>query len=222
MTEKEKQVFQLISRYAESKGCNPVEIDIDPYSFFPHNGRSIHCGDFSIQKLPFDPSEIIAEFVESQKPDIDDENLYGLLFIMDTDKKTIKLEARYQNLEDGPSFTTERDIETDEHLKEIFPKLIEDGIYPYAEVFFDGGGDSGYIHDEIIISSGDKAAKNLNEFPELKDLLHDMLSEYSGWEDNEGGYGKFLIDTRAGLVELTLTYNEYVDEDILVGTFKYD
>ena len=49
-----------------------------------------------------------------------------------------------------------------------------------------------------------------------------MLSEYSGWEDNEGGYGKFLIDTRAGLVELTLTYNEYVDEDMLVGTFKYD
>ena len=191
-----------------------------------HLGKA---GDGTVVKPYVTPDNVdssllvpVPRYLNRTAYDIDDENLYGLLFIMDTDKKTIKLEARYQNLEDGPSVSDERNIETDRYVKEIFPKLIEDGIYPYAEVSFDGGGDDGYIHDEIIISSGDKAAKNLNEFPELNDLLHDMLSEYSGWEDNEGGYGKFLIDTRAGLVELTLTYNEYVDEDMLVGTFKYD
>ena len=225
MTEKQKQIFRLISKYAESKGCNPVEIDVDPYSFYPHNGRSIHCGSslgFSTHKLPFDPSEIIAEFIESQNPDIDEENLYGLNFIMDTDKKIIKLVAIYQNIEDGASFSTQRDIETDENVKEIFPKLIEDGIYPYAEVYFSGGGDEGYIEDHMVVSSGDVSAKSLTDFPELEDLLYDMLNEYSGWENNEGGQGKFLIDTRAGLVELTLTYNEYVDEEVLIDTFKYD
>jgi hypothetical protein len=42
-----------------------------------------------------------------------------------------------------------------------------------------------------------------------------MLSDYGGWVNDEGSFGNFMIDSRAGTITLKFTWNEYAYEDVV-------
>ena len=57
MTPKQKSIFELISKYASSRGCEYLEMDVDPWNYTPYNGRSVGCGTEEYEKkekMPFD------------------------------------------------------------------------------------------------------------------------------------------------------------------------
>ncbi len=65
MTDKQKSIFELVSKYAQSRGCEYIEIDIVPWTREPYNGRSVGCGTEEYEKkekMPFDISELITEY----------------------------------------------------------------------------------------------------------------------------------------------------------------
>jgi hypothetical protein len=218
MTPKQKSIFELISKYASSRGCEYLEMDVDPWNYTPYNGRSVGCGTEEYEKkekMPFDISELITEYTNENLSDVDDENLSGLNFRLYPKTRTVTISGTYQEIVDGGSSESEKNKEEDENLKEIMEFLESEGIYPFAEVDFSGGGDSGYIDDMLHVYAGEKEERTVDSVPGLSDYLYEMLSEYGGWEINEGSFGNFTIDTRAGTITLKFTWNEYAYEDVV-------
>jgi hypothetical protein len=224
MTDKQKAVFELISKYTQSRGCEYLEIDVDPWNNMPYNGRNFGCGTEKHEtrdKLPFDASEIITEFLNSLDHGFDEDNLSGMSFKLFPKTKKIIVLGVYQDLGDGDSSELEMNEESEETLKPIMDELKEKGVYPYAEVRFNGGGDDGYIESEMIIDSGNEPSQRVEDFAGLDDFLYNMLGNFGGWEIDEGSFGNFLIDTRAGTITLNFTWNEYKYEDVVFGEYDF-
>jgi hypothetical protein len=227
MTEKEKSIFELMSKFMKSRGCEFAEIDLDADSYEPYNNRDFGCGTgHHIErrdKFPFGIGGFIKDFVNSnQDYGIDDENLVELQLRVHGQERRVTLDAVYSELVEGPSESTERSVEEgDENLKKLIDKWESNGLYPFGEVTFNGGGDSGYIDNDVQVYTGDIVSRPLGDFPGLDDYLYDMLSSYGGWEINEGSQGYFRIDTRAGTVELFFTWNEYKNENVRIGAWEF-
>jgi len=218
MTPKQKSIFELVSKYASSRGCEYLEMDVDPWNFTPYNGRNFGCGTErheNPQKLPFDISDMITEYVGENASDIDEDNLSGLSFRLYPQTRTITISGTYQEVVDGPLDETEKSEEDDEILKKIMDFLKKEDIYPFAEVEFSGGGDDGYVDDTLYVDAGSKPERKVDSVPGLSDYLYDMLGEYGGWENDEGSFGNFMIDSRAGTITLKFTWNEYAYEDVV-------
>lgn len=218
MTPKQKSIFELVSKYVASRGCEYLEIDIDPWNYTPYNGRNFGCGTDqyeTTQKLPFDISEIISEYANEKASDVDQDELNSMNFRLYPNTRTVTLSGVYQSIVDGPESELEKHVEDDEMLKGIMADLENKGLYPYGEVEFNGGGDSGYIDDQISVHSGSKESLSLNDFQDLQNYLYEMLMNYGGWENDEGSFGSFTIDTRRGSITLKFTWNEYHYEDVV-------
>lgn len=218
MTPKQKSIFELVSKYVSSRGCEYLEIDVDPWNFTPYNGRNFGCGTQAYentQKLPFDISEIITEYISENTSDVDEDNLNSLNFRLYPKSNRVMISGTYQEIVDGPSSEMEKHKEDDEMLKGIMDELENEGVYPYADVDFSGAGDSGYIDETLHVHSGSKPSVSLNKFPNLESYLYEMLSQYGGWENDEGAFGSFTIDTRRGAITLNFTWNEYAYEDVV-------
>lgn len=224
MTPKQKSIFELVSKYVASRGCEYLEIDIDPWNYTPYNGRNFGCGTEgheNPQKLPFDISEIITEYVGENASDFDDDNLSSISFRLYPQTRTVTIIGTYQEIVDGPLDETERSEEDDEKLKEIMNFLREEDIYPFAEVQFNGGGDDGYIDDNLDVHTGSKPQRNVSSVPGLEDYLYDMLNVYGGWMNDEGSFGTFMIDSRAGTITLKFVWNEYAYEDVVFNQEEF-
>jgi hypothetical protein len=225
MTPKQKSIFELISKYTSSRGCEYLEMDIDPWNFTPYNGRDFGCGTErheNPQKLPFDIGDIITEYVGENASDFDQDNLSGLSFRLYPQTRTVTITGTYQEIVDGPSTTNEKSEEDDdENLKEIMDFLKKEDIFPFAEVEFSGGGDSGYIDDTLHVDAGSKPQRTVDSVPGLSDYLYEMLGEYGGWEIDEGSFGNFMIDSRAGTITLNFTYNEYAYENVVFNQEEF-
>lgn len=93
-------------------------------------------------------------------------------------------------------------------------KLFEELNGSEARVDFSGGGDSGYI-DDFMIVDGDQV-----DLPSLiEDMLYNMLNQYAGWENNEGGQGSWTFYSRNKVVEFDFNYN--TEEEVRVN-FNYE
>jgi len=218
MTPKQKSIFELVSKYASSRGCEYLEMDVDPWNYTPYNGRNFGCGTEQHEipeKLPFDIGDIITEYVGENASDIDEDNLNSVSFRLYPQTRTVTISGTYQEIVDGPLGETERSEEDDENLKEIMNFLKQEDIFPFAEVEFNGGGDDGYIEDTLYVDAGSKPQRKVSDVPGLEDYLYDMLNVYGGWMNDEGSFGNFMIDSRAGTITLKFTWNEYAYEDVV-------
>ena len=178
MTPKQKSIFELVSKYVSSRGCEYLEIDVDPWNFTPYNGRNFGCGTGkheNPQKLPFDIGEIITEYVGENASDVDEDNLNALTFALYPQTRTITISGTYQEIVDGPLSETEISEEDDENLKEIMDFLKKEDIFPFAEVDFSGAGDDGYIDDNLHVDAGSKPQRKTSDVPGLEDYLYNML-----------------------------------------------
>ena len=139
----------------------------------------------------------------------------ALTFALYPQTRTITISGTYQEIVDGPLSETEISEEDDENLKEIMDFLKKEDIFPFAEVEFSGAGDDGYIHDNLYVDAGLKPLRKTSDVPGLEDYLYNMLGDYGGWQNDEGSFGNFMIDSRAGTITLKFTWNEYAYEDIV-------
>lgn len=218
MTDKQKTIFEIMAKYGQARGCEYLEIDIDPWNLIPYFSRTFGCGNQeheTQEKFPFDPTEIITEYLNSTDHKIDEDNLSSVSIRLYPESRKIIVSGTYQELADGQGHTIESSSEDDKHVKSIMDYMVEHDIYPYATVHFHGGGDSGYIEDELEVHSGEKSSVSVGSIPGLDEYLYEMLSEFGGWENDEGSWGEFTIDSRAGIITLNFTWNEYQYENVV-------
>lgn len=222
MTEKQKQIFELISLAANRNECKSIGLDLEFYNSDPFQGRMYGClspNGFSSKKLPFDVSDNLNEWWNENNFSIDDEGLSYAELVIIPKKREIILKTVYVEYEPGPEEVTSHEYDDDDN---VFNTLKEKDIkYVYAE--FSGYGDSGYIEDkiEVVDIYKEHSDVNLADIVGLEDYLYQMLEDYGGWENNEGSQGRFYVNVEDRKIDLYFAWNEEVEypEKEVIATY---
>ena len=222
MTEKQKQIFELISLAAKRSECERISLDLEFYNSDPFQGRMFGClspNGFSNKKLPFDVSDNLNEWWNENNFNIDDEGLSYAELVIIPEKRKIILKTNYVEIEPGLEQVTTHEFEDND---KVFNDLKEKDI-KYLYVDFTGGGDSGYIEDYVeVVNNNDEVSKeNLSDVVGLEEYLYAMLEDYGGWEINEGSQGRFHVNVEDRLINLVFTWNEEVEypEKEVIATY---
>lgn len=134
--------------------------------------------------------------------DIDDPSSQRVYFIIDLEKRQIRSWVETDYFGEGENQSGLWDIPKSV-FKSIESSLEDSEFQRYIQIPFEGGGDSGYIEDSVILDDGTRF-----EIPgSLSDILYEMLP--GGWEINEGSQGTFTIDLEEKTIELEYTENIY-------------
>ena len=79
-----------------------------------------------------------------------------------------------------------------------------------ARVEFSGGGDSGYIEDDMWVDS-----ERVDIPKPIDDLLYSMLNgNFAGWENNEGGQGSWEFNSGDKTIFFDFNYNTEEEESV--------
>jgi hypothetical protein len=93
-----------------------------------------------------------------------------------------------------------------------FMKLLTEFSIPIAYVEFHGGGDSGDI--ETSVYDENNGLLNVSYDNDVENFLYECLRNfYSGWEINEGSFGKFIFNPIDNNIQLEFNENteDFVD-----------
>lgn len=99
-----------------------------------------------------------------------------------------------------------------------FVDEMKSNNYNYGEIMFEGSNDSGYVDNNITLDD----STTVESPSDIEDLCYEILTNFPGWEINEGSQGRFEFDFTNGFVELIYEQNmvDKVKVDFkLVGNF---
>ena len=208
MTEKQKQIFELIALAAKRSECERIGLELEFYNSEPFQGRMYHClspDGHSNKKLPFDVTDNLNEWWNENDFRIDEEGLSYAELVIIPEKREIILKTIYVEYEPGLEEVTTHEYDDDD---KVFNTLKEKDIkYVYAE--FSGGGDSGYIEDniEVVNINKEHSQARLSDIVGLEEYLYAMLEDYGGWEINEGSQGQIYFDLDKKMATIEFTWN---------------
>ena len=227
LTPEELKTLQLFAYYCRSYGADDVYTtfylsacsrDWNDDSWYSNQTsssiESYERIDELIEKL-VDNESILNEFNEcdgSQRIEVEIDCKEKILVIQ-------AYETVYGTDPYGHEYTLE-DIKS-EYSEEEYNAVVElfehlDGAN--ARVDFSGGGDDGYIEDDMMIGNeGHDIPKPIEE------LLYNMLNgNYSGWENNEGAFGSWEFDSSNKTIIFDFNYNTEEEQNInLDYTIKF-
>jgi hypothetical protein len=231
LTPQEKKYLERISRYIQSMGEKQVEIRIEANDWdnkteisdiewehvthFDWNSRlDIPSGFITILQKIFNR---IDESGRYSFPDIDGLNYHDFLIDIDAAGKSITVSNIYGYYAAGGEgeleFEDEKElmVEWMDQLESNGAEIPSDGILTAR---YSGGGDDGSLDggfDEI----------NQQLPGSMEDFCYNQLSSnYSGWENNEGGEGYFIFNFTDGTI--TLYHTENIEENEKDTLFEID
>jgi hypothetical protein len=202
MDDKAKVILKLFSRFLDKQGCGEGEFEFDADGT-SYNDRFWCSGTRSRVSSPVPIDGFLEKIIEPLMVD----NVYSdeleedgyvvsyLIKITSDNKLDVYAEAEYYTV-------GEEEFSTMKITDEDLAGLPKDKGRMYVQ--FDGGGDSGYIEDELYLDEG---KETFNIPPTLMDKLYNLLSENSGWEIDEGSQGTFYIDPEEMLITLEFQWN---------------
>ena len=85
-----------------------------------------------------------------------------------------------------------------------------------AKVNFSGGGDNGYIEDDMIVDGEQE------DIPAaIEDLLYSMLNgNFAGWENNEGAQGSWEFNSGDKTILFDFNYNTEEEESVDLDDYE--
>lgn len=197
-------ILKLFTKFLEKSDCTGAVFQFDYDGNLDDPNRFWCKGGHGMMSTPIPMDNILEKFVdENMVGEIEDEKSgqiaepWGYKMLITPEGK-MTIDGIGSGYGDGDSESTEEEL--DESLLEEFKK---DGI---TEVYFDfnGGGDSGYIEEEGTTNNSTPVTAS----EELENVMYGMLSNYGGWEINEGSHGQFTIYVLNGTINLNFTWHE--------------
>jgi hypothetical protein len=232
ITPEEKKYLERVSRYLQSMGQTIVEIRIeanewdnkteisdiqweDITNFNWDSSLEIPSGFITILQKIFN---YIDESGQYSYPDIDGMNYNDFLIDFNTKRRELTVVHVYGYNDEGGE--SEIEFEGEESKMEEWKDQLEingveipnDGILTAR---YSGGGDDGAL---------DGSFEEINQqLPaDIEDFCYDQLSSnFSGWENNEGGEGYFMFNFNDNTVTLYHTQNIEVDESNTLFELEY-
>jgi len=195
LTDLQKKTLQMFALYCESQNSKKVSLVFaisdcgldspDRYFYDEDGGSTIDTYPKILNLLSELAKEIKDEAIDSME---ECENYGELKFLIDCDEKDLTIQV-YENVQTSTDDGSSDEIPKDEHFRGLIEYMKKHG-YTIGHVYFNGGGDSGYIENKI--SCNNRTFNNL--IAGVEDFLYRKLgSYYGGWEINEGSQGKFEI-----------------------------
>ena len=220
LTNTQKKTLQRFSLYCQSQNKTKVSFNVDiencsieyfPNSFFDENGGSEIDGYDKINNLMEELSGIFENQLSNSISDCDD--YAQLKFIIDCTENDLTIEV-FENFrqedEDGGS----SEIPDDEDFNGLVEYMKKNG-YTIGDVYFNGGGDDGYIESNIDFSGDKRGRALLSRFGDVKGYLYDMLEGIlPGWENDSGSDGSFLINLNDNMIYLSISIYSYEMEQV--------
>jgi hypothetical protein len=232
ITPEDKKYLERVSRYLQSMGQTIVEIRIEANEW----DNKTEISDIKwehITNFNWDPSldipsgfitilqkifNYIEESGQYSYPDIDGMNYNDFLIDFNTKRRELSVVHVYGYNDEGGE--SEIEFEGEESNMEEWKDQLEtngaeipnDGILTAR---YSGGGDDGALNggfEEIY-----------QQLPaDIEDFCYDQLSSnFSGWENNEGGEGYFMFNFNDNTVSLYHTQNIEVDESNTLFELEY-
>jgi hypothetical protein len=221
ITPEESKAFKYLKKYSLSLGIDEVEFsfeyeyspvtDVEVDFFTSTNGRSYYSDDIQVpQAIAVKIFEFYNRELKDKIEDVwqnfpgDDEFSQGgmyLRFNFGISEVSATVWADYYGA--GDEQIEEWEVDEDIRLVECINDLksMDEEIIT-ATLDFSGGGDSGYIEDDMTTNfSTDSAPES------CKDYMYDKLP--GGWEINEGSQGSGVFDVSKGT--FTLFYTENIE-----------
>jgi hypothetical protein len=221
ITPEEKKAFKYLKKYSLSLGIDEVEFsfeyeyspvtDVEVDFFTSTNGRSYYSDDIQVpQAIAVKIFEFYNRELKDKIEDVwqnfpgDDEFSQGgmyLTFNFGISEVSATVWADYYGAGDEQieQWEVDEDIRLVECINDL--KSMDEEIIT-ATLDFSGGGDSGYIEDDMTTNfSTDSAPES------CKDYMYDKLP--GGWEINEGSQGSGVFDVSKGT--FTLFYTENIE-----------
>ena len=221
ITPEESKAFKYLKKYSLSLGIDEVEFsfeyeyspatDVEVDFFTSTSGRSYYSDDIQV------PQAIAVKILEFYNRELKDkiedvwQNLPGddefsqggmyLRFNFGISEVSATVWADYYGA--GDEQIQQWEVDGDTRLAECINDLksMDEEIIT-ATLDFSGGGDSGYIEDDMTTNfSTDSAPES------CKDYMYDKLP--GGWEINEGSQGSGVFDVSKGT--FTLFYTENIE-----------
>ena len=219
LTPDELKTLQLFAYYCRSYGADSVyrtfylsacSKDWEDDRWYSNDVRGgIYCYDRIdelIDKLVDDES-IVNEFNDcdgSQRIEVE----------IDCKEKVLTISAYetiYGTEPHGLDYTLEN---IEDKYGEDAAKAVEE-LFTYldgrnARVDFSGGGDDGYIEDDMWVDS-----ERVDIPKPIDDLLYSMLNgNFAGWENNEGGQGSWEFNSGDKTIFFDFNYNTEEESNI--------
>jgi len=221
ITPEESKAFKYLKKYSLSLGIDEVEFsfeyeyspvtDVEVDFFTSTNGRSYYSDDIQVpQAIAVKILEFYNRELKDKIEDVwqnfpgDDEFSQGgmyLRFNFGISEVSATVWADYYGAGDEQieQWEVDEDIRLVECINDL--KSMDEEIIT-ATLDFSGGGDSGYIEDDMTTNfSTDSAPES------CKDYMYDKLP--GGWEINEGSQGSGVFDVSKGT--FTLFYTENIE-----------
>ncbi len=147
---------------------------------------------------------------------------YGeLKLTIDCIEKDLTIEV-WENVLETTDDGGSDEIPNDEHFRGLTEYMKKNG-YTIGSVTFNGGGDSGYIENDIAFSGKKSGNDPVDKFGNVEDYLYDMLQNVlPGWEIDAGSTGYFEINLDDNMIYLNIQVNSYEMQVVAtLGRFEF-
>ena len=211
VTEEQAKTLKLFAYYAQSYGKKEVNTSIYTESCQEDWRDEEWFGDGHTQVESYDAidsviDEIIEEHDLFEKSVTDCDNRGQLHIYIDCVERTLLIDAsewRYDTNASNDVLELSDLEEEHEDLVKIFNYMKSEG-YSEGVVTFAGGGDSGEIESRIEYDG-----KFTEQIPKgVENFFYGWLENHAGgWENNEGGQGRFIFNADDGNLELEFEEN---------------
>lgn len=231
LTPEDKKYLDRINRYVQSMGEKDVvleieaqdydskteisDIDWDDITHFDWQGRlDIPSGFIEILQKIFN---YIDQSGQYSFPDMEGVNWNVFSVEINTVKRELTVKHQFSHYAE----TSEGEIEFEEpelmeqwkdQLETNGVQIPEDGV---LSVYYSGGGDDGSL-DGMFSENNDSLPRNMEDF-----CYNELSSNYGGWENNEGGQGRFEFNFNDGTIFLYHTENYEQQESNTLFEVEY-
>ena len=217
LTKEQKKILQIFSMYIQSYGVKSAFKELDVMSGYEIDywGDDWFSEESSLTIPGYDAiNNFFDEFTtylrdELLEPFTDEENGSISVIINAKEKEiTFKAYIRRMNVEYE---SIEEDFEDgNEDVQAYLNELSKS--HKFGEVTYEGGGDSGYVNGTITLDG-----KKSEDLPSsVEDYIYGILSNFGGWEINEGSQGKVEFDflEKKVVVNHGMNYEETFAENL--------
>jgi len=211
-----KTLLVILSKYIKTVGCEKAIFDFT-YDGSSYYDNKMRCNGEYIN-MPIEITKFLEQYLD-QLPDFQGEadngsEYHGYEMIFDPSKMIITTYGLFTeyDTEDGGSSS----IEIDDMVLSQFNELVSKGYQQPFSVDFSGGGDSGYVESE----GSDNNGKRFELTPAMDDLCYRGLSNFGGWEINEGSQGEIIFDLEEKEANVGLTWNTENNETEVIDTWN--
>lgn len=215
LTDEQKKTLMLFAYYCRGFGGDEVSrrfyYQYGSEDWADNNWNNESGGSRDIESYDKIDELIDYLFEEYDLMDLaDDDNYLTLEFEIDCIERVLSINAweRVNHAENSERLITS---EEDEDLKKYCESKSSEG-FNMGIVRFEGSGDSGAVEDSIELHGDSPKSETIPD--DMETLCYTMLSDFPGWEINEGSQGQFIFEFNEGNLTLEFEQNFYDDESI--------